>query len=71
MGKLHQPLHTQSSRNIVTGGIDSILELADGEESSKMLISGLNIAMAHILQQLWLHAQNKASHNSITDGWGR
>lgn len=34
-----------------------------------MLTSELNMAIAHVdLQQLWLHAQDKVSHSSSTDG---
>ena len=34
-----------------------------------MLTSELNMAIAHVdLEKLWLHAQDKVSHSSSTDG---
>lgn len=67
--KLYQLLHTHILGNTVDVGINSIKEIVDEEKSCKMLTSELNMAIAHVdLQKLWLHAQDKVSHSSSTDG---
>lgn len=46
------------SESISEEGTEIMQEPADGEESCETLTSGLDMAVAHITQQLWLCAQD-------------